>query len=60
MENDLKKVFLGLPGYISLYIMIIMTCFPVLLAYSVLGMEDKANGLFAWVQPFVDELIGIE
>ena len=60
MENDLKKVFLGIPAYTALSIMVLMICFPVWAAYSVLGMEDKANGLFAWIVPFVDDALGIE
>ncbi|MBR2417951.1 MAG: hypothetical protein IKB12_04900 [Clostridia bacterium] len=60
MENDLKKVFLGIPAYTALSIMVIMTCFPVWAAYSMLGMKDKADGLLAWIVPFVDDALGIE
>lgn len=60
MENDLKKVFLGIPAYTSLGILVLLTCWPVMAAYGALGMDDKVDGLFSWIVPFVDELLGIE
>lgn len=59
MENNLKKIFLGIPAYSALGTLVLLTCWPVIAAYSALGMDDKVDDLFSWIGPFVDSIIGL-